>query len=77
MKKVCTEFSEPKVTIEMTLTEAKQIRDILGCVSVYDFEKNLRRQGTHVKPNFTENCRRLYREFFDMVSEVMASNNRL
>lgn len=75
MKKVSTQLSEPTVTIEMPLSEAQQIRDIIGAVSPYELEKKIRLGGKDIHPNFKKNCIRFYNELFDIIRETIQSNN--
>lgn len=75
MKKVSINLKEPTITIEMSLSEAKQIRDIIGAISASDIETKLRQRGAKIHPNFAENCDRFYNELFDIVRDAVESNN--
>jgi hypothetical protein len=71
MKRVKLEHTEPKVTVEMSLSEMKFFRDVLGAFSPREVKERLELYSTPTHPNFMEQMLDMHSFFKTGVEKVL------
>lgn len=70
MKVIETQYTEPKIIIEMSLSEAKFLSEVLSSVVPFNIEQNLRQNNRYVHPNLSEKIGSTARFFTGLVKDT-------
>lgn len=70
MKRITLQVTEPRLTIEMSLSETKRLRDVLGAFAADEVRQRLREQNIDIHPNFGEWLNDVYDFFHTQVKNI-------
>ena len=76
MKVTKITHTEPVLTLELTLGEMKQLRDIFGAFSPNELQDRITKvDGLKVHPNFKEFVHRTYQTLYSEVRRAVEASN--